>query len=186
MKESMQELKFPQWDQGWGPKNALKLNHHIPYTPFSKTDRIGKIADWVSPTEESLESARKPDEYKGRKKMGAQIEAFGTEFTSAFSYQISATEEADFSIVDRGPVAKTKSKGAAKGAAPVASWGSKSFKRDYTFSQSKKTSRGGQPEKNFRVRDSSVKIEPEWEQIEELDFVRLSSLYFEVDDPVDV
>jgi translation initiation factor 3 subunit D len=190
------DLNFPPWDQGVS-SNSLQVNHHIPYTPFSKTDRIGKIADWVAPAgDDSLE--KKADEYRGRKKLGP-LEAFGTGFTSAFSYQISATEEADFSIVDRGPPPKTKSKGV-KGPLPASSWGSKpsqaasswgskgASKRDYSSSQSKKNStfgRGGQPDKNVR-RDTSIKVEPEWVQVEELDFLRLSSLYFEVDDAVDV
>jgi translation initiation factor 3 subunit D len=176
-----QDLNFPPWDQGWS-NNAVKVKHHIPYTPFSKTDRIGKIADWVAPTtDESLEALKKTDEYRGRKKLGSQMEAFGTGFTSAFSYQISATEEADFFVVDRGPAVKTKSKGVTKAPAPVASWGTKPSKRD----QLKKSSRSGQPEKVVR-RDTSIKVEAEWEQVEELDFLRLSNLYFVVDEPVDV
>lgn len=169
----MENLNFAPWDQGWAPKNALRVKHHIPYTPFSKTDRIGKIADWVAPTVDVEEKTK--DEYKGRKKLGAQMEAFGTSFTSAFSYQISPTEEADFLTVDRAPQPKTKSK--------VASWGAK---REYTQTQPKKPMRAGQPDKNIRVRGSSIKVEAEWEQVEELDFIRLSSLYFEVDDPVDM
>ena len=176
----MQDLTITSWDQGWGPKNALKLNHHIPYTPFSKTDRIGKIADWAPTAEDSLDSSKRSDDIKGRKRLGVQIEAFGAGVSSAFSYQISASEEADFSIVDRATVAKPK-KGGVK-LAPVASWGSKASKRD-TSAQAKKSFRNSP---SVRVRDTSIKIYPDWVQVEELDFARLNSLYFQVDDPVDL
>lgn len=34
---------------GWGPHIIPQSLVDIPYTPFSKADKLGKVADWINP-----------------------------------------------------------------------------------------------------------------------------------------
>ena len=50
---SMATFKMPEMDinaTGWGPTASVKPEkfNNIPYAPFSKTDRLGRAADWVN------------------------------------------------------------------------------------------------------------------------------------------
>ena len=45
---------------------------------------------------------------------------------------------------------------------------------------------GGYNDRPQRIRDSSVQVGPEWKIMEEIDFVRLNKLFYEVDDPEDM
>lgn len=35
---------------GWGPNSVPEQFKDMPYQPFSKSDRIGKVADWTGQT----------------------------------------------------------------------------------------------------------------------------------------
>ncbi|KAJ3101982.1 hypothetical protein HDU96_009795 [Phlyctochytrium bullatum] len=112
---------------GWGPSSVPFQLTQIPYAPFSKSDRLGKIADWTLPPEllganpavaaagagapgfgdraaGAAAEGDRPRPRRGFRGMGA--EAFGTGTASAFAFSFSAEEEASFSVVDRASTAK--------------------------------------------------------------------------------
>eukprot|EP00842_Homolaphlyctis_polyrhiza_P003270 jgi/Hompol1/3944/HPOL_003408-RA len=114
---------------GWGPHPQAKSDlDKIPYAPFNRSDRVGRIADWTSP----LGPDGQPLETQGRSRdqggaagststwrrnnaggpggasggYGRPREAVGDGATSgalasAFTYQHAAEEEESFSVVDR-------------------------------------------------------------------------------------
>ncbi len=46
-------------DNGWGPSPAMlpEKFRDIPYAPYSKADKLGKIADWSTPEQKEKESS---------------------------------------------------------------------------------------------------------------------------------
>ncbi len=36
-------------DSGWGPGNFFEEMDGIPFAPFNKNDRLGRISDWTQP-----------------------------------------------------------------------------------------------------------------------------------------
>ncbi|KAJ3334348.1 hypothetical protein HDU76_000041 [Blyttiomyces sp. JEL0837] len=212
---------------GWGPSKIPYNLTQIPYAPFSKSDRIGKIADWTAPADGAY-----PDQ-RGGQQSGAAIpgsvaapgalgqdgmaparttrrnfrmgpEAFGTGTASAFAFSFAADEEASFSVVDRGAgVKKTTGSGfkSSRG-------GSRSFGRGGGAGATSQYGRGGfgfgrggygkggrggfsgqrrgYNDKPQRLRDASVQVGNDWKILEEIDFNRLTKLYYEVDEAEDV
>jgi len=95
-------------DGGWGPSPSnipeqFKFKD-IPYAPYSKSDKLGRFADWNDTTNEGRQAAvglpntRDTRGVTGRsKREGAQ--AFGSGTASAFAY-FHAEDESSFSLVD--------------------------------------------------------------------------------------
>lgn len=117
-------------DGGWGPSASnipeqFKFKD-IPYAPYSKSDKLGRFADWNDTTSEGrqaavgLPSTRDTRGTAGRsKREGAQ--AFGSGTASAFAY-FHAEDESSFSLVDNkaAPPRRggfTRGRGSSRGAA---------------------------------------------------------------------
>lgn len=95
-------------DGGWGPSPSnipeqFKFKD-IPYAPYSKSDKLGRFADWNDTTSENRQAAvglpntRATRGATGRsKREGAQ--AFGSGTASAFAY-FHVEDESSFSLVD--------------------------------------------------------------------------------------
>ena len=95
-------------DGGWGPSPSnipeqFKFKD-IPYAPYSKSDKLGRFADWNDTTSEGRQTAvglpntRDTRGVTGRsKREGAQ--AFGSGTASAFAY-FHVEDESSFSLVD--------------------------------------------------------------------------------------
>jgi translation initiation factor 3 subunit D len=178
---------------GWGPLDQTPAGFDdVPYAPFSKTDRIGKIADWNAPPEDSwnAEQQQQQNFRNNRRRFGAPTEAFGAGMASAFSYAIQAEDEADFSLVDRAQAPKKPS--AFKPQKPQGPWaprqqqqqgGKPDFNKGY---QNKRVFGRRMADQNARIREPSIKIGHDWSLVEEMDFVRLSKLYYDVEEPKDV
>lgn len=94
-------------DGGWGPSSSnipeqFKFKD-IPYAPFSKSDKLGRFADWNDPTGDNrqatvgLPSTRDPRGAGRSRRDGAQ--AFGSGTASAFAY-FHVEDESSFSLVD--------------------------------------------------------------------------------------
>ena len=49
---------------GWGPCTVPEEYKDIPYAPFSKSDRLGKAADWINLGYQKYSSACGPPHYK--------------------------------------------------------------------------------------------------------------------------
>ncbi|KAI9312551.1 eukaryotic translation initiation factor 3 subunit D [Zopfochytrium polystomum] len=114
---------------GWGPSTVPSFLTQIPYAPFSKSDRLGKIADWNAPNDFSgpggpssfggsggAAGANQESTYRNpRRNMRLGPEAFGTGTASAFAFSVlAADDEASFSVVDRAQ--STSKRGSGYGA----------------------------------------------------------------------
>lgn len=96
-------------DGGWGPSTSNLPDQFkfkdIPYAPYSKSDKLGRFADWNDISSDnrqvavglpSTQSARLTGP-GGRRRDGNQ--AFGSGTASAFAY-FHVEDEASFSLVD--------------------------------------------------------------------------------------
>jgi translation initiation factor 3 subunit D len=159
----------------------------LPYTPFSKSDRISKIADWTNPSPGSgTQDQQQEDSYgRNRRRFGVSTEAFGTGMNSLFSYQIAADDEANFSTVDRATAPRSKVRGGGAGKSVSWSTSGRVGRGEGYVSKRRMFGRGGM-NREVRVRDPSIKVGAHWTLIEEMDFPRLSKLYYDVRNPEDV
>lgn len=276
---------------GWGPSVIPSFLTQIPYAPFSKSDRVGKIADWnvAAPSDgatgtsgstgttgaaaggtgfgigagvgagagsssSSRASASGGSYSTGdglgadnlpyrnpRRNMRMAPEAFGTGTASAFAFALTPDDEASFSVVDRatkltlgGGIGGSSggggtssfrsfrggfggrggfrggfgSSGGRGGYSGGGSGGAGGGNQQGGMASNDKSNRvggggfgrdsrggggfanrrryGGYNDRPQRIRDSSVQVGPEWKIMEEIDFVRLNKLFYEVDDPEDI
>ncbi|KAF9238825.1 translation initiation factor eIF-3 subunit D [Melanogaster broomeanus] len=192
-------------DGGWGPSSSnfpeqFKFKD-IPYAPYSKSDKLGRFADWNDTTGDSRQAAvghSNPRDTRGAagrsKREGAQ--AFGSGTASAFAY-FHVEDESSFSLVDNKPAPPRRggfTKGRAfgrGGGSTFSARGAQRGARGGGFAGGRGTQRGGRRgwrdwEKTNRTRESSVAISPQWTMLEEIEFHRLAKLKLEVDEPEDM
>ncbi|KAF8638613.1 hypothetical protein AX17_002154 [Amanita inopinata Kibby_2008] len=192
-------------DGGWGPSAAnlpeqFKFKD-IPYAPYSKSDKLGRFADWNETSGEARQSAAGLPATQstrggatGRRRDGAPT--FGSGAASAFAY-FHVEDESSFSLVDNKTAAPRRGGGFVRG---------RGNSRAGTSYNARGNARGGRAgnarnamnqrntgrrgwrdwEKNNRTRESSVVISPQWSMLEEIDFIRLSKLRLDVDEPEDL
>ena len=97
-------------DGGWGPSTSSNLPDQfkfkdIPYAPYSKSDKLGRFADWNDLSSDNRQSAvglpstqnARAGGPGGRRREGNQ--AFGSGTASAFAY-FHVEDESSFSLVD--------------------------------------------------------------------------------------
>lgn len=95
-------------DGGWGPSSSNLPDQFkfkdIPYAPYSKSDKLGRFADWNETTSDTRQSAVGVPSTQntrtgpgGRRREGTQ--AFGSGTASAFAY-FHVEDESSFSLVD--------------------------------------------------------------------------------------
>jgi len=166
---------------GWGPlENDIPENlQDIPYTPFSKSERIGKIADWTSGQEYGNDK---------RKNYQRNDQIYGSGLSNAFNYRFAAEEEASFSLVDRAASSSKKSsnyrttqKSNRQGSKLV-----RAFRPNYqqAFNRNKNGRRFNR--QDIKILDDAVKIGDQWKSIEEIDMNKLAKSTFTVNDPSDI
>lgn len=93
--------ELPGTADPWGPSDKVPVTfqfNDVPYAPFSKTDKLGKVADWQQAKEEDL-----PRRYQERRR--DQYHAYGASAAKLFGAE--ANEE-DFSIVDTNTQPESK------------------------------------------------------------------------------
>ena len=111
--ETMPSFSLPQIndnpDGGWGPSSSNLPSQFkfkdIPYAPYSKSDKLGRFADWNDisggPTNLGLSAGTGAAQARGgpggRRRDGQP--AFGSGTASAFAY-FHAEDESSFSLVD--------------------------------------------------------------------------------------
>ncbi|KAF9266232.1 translation initiation factor eIF-3 subunit D [Marasmius fiardii PR-910] len=193
-------------DGGWGPSSSnlpeqFKFKD-IPYAPYSKSDKLGRFADWNETTPDGRQAATGLPATQssrtgpgGRRRDGNQ--AFGSGTASAFAY-FHVEDESSFSLVDNkaAPARKTgqfsRGRGGGRGAASsYGARGSTQRGRGGFTSGRGNAQRGGRKgwrdwDKGTRNRESSVVISPQWSMLEEIEFHRLAKLRLEVDEPEDL
>ncbi|KAG5519965.1 hypothetical protein PMAC_000242 [Pneumocystis sp. 'macacae'] len=188
----------------WGPLDTIEIDEDILYAPFSKSDKLGKTADW---TLDPLRDAREQRQRQyGRYR--EQYQTYGAGVASIFAYQHSE-DESTFSIVDNRTGTKTRLgsrsgsllRGRGRGSLLRSLGRGNHFGRTITrgysdpgrsvrngFQTSRTAKRVGWKEydKPQRLRDASVTIRHDWQLLEEIEFNRLSKLSYEMDDGIDL
>jgi len=203
MAESPQFILPPIHDnpEAWGPSpNALPTQFKdIPYAPFSKSDKIGRIVDWNA---ESAQSNLGPNAHQRgfRANRGSAREAYGAGQGGTFAY-FHDEDEASFNLVGGGTGPNRGGAGGLMGSNRGAR-GRGSNLRGSTargrgmggrLDQGGAGRRGGQwsrggsswkgdwGDRNSRIRESTVVIGQDWQVLEEIEFSRLAKLRLEVD-----
>jgi translation initiation factor 3 subunit D len=191
-------------DGGWGPSSSnipeqFKFKD-IPYAPYSKSDKLGRFADWNDTTGDTRQTAvglpsTRDARGPGRSRRdGAQ--AFGSGTASAFAY-FHVEDESSFSLVDNkaAPPRRgggfTRGRATGRGGVSFANRGVAQRGGRGGFNNRGGAQRGGRKgwrdwEKTNRTRESSVAISPQWTMLEEIEFHRLAKLKLEVDEPEDI
>jgi translation initiation factor 3 subunit D len=185
-------------EEGWGPVDVPEVFKENPtiYTPFSKSDKLGKAADW-----------QKQEQMQGRYQ--ARYQQFGSNVATAFNWY-HVDDEESFQLVAEKPIAKPKlrrfqqrqaqqrgQRGGLQGRAQQQNQPqgkgkkgqNKPSQNKFNFGQSNiSLRRSGQTwgDQQRRVRDSSVDIKPDWVVLEQIEFNRLGNLSYEVGEPEDV
>lgn len=178
---------------GWGPNNVPEKYKDLPYQKFSKSDRIGKIADWTSMNQMD----RKNYKYQPQFAVGnvGQYAYFHDE------------DESQFTLVDQSKVVKTAYQKKIKSIQnknmrraqfqqyqkqnnnPMLNVNPKLNKLE-KMKQKVKPNRfqhNKNDNRNIKQREPSVKVKEDWKVIEEIDFSRLSKLSLpNVGAPVDL
>ncbi|EKM59498.1 uncharacterized protein PHACADRAFT_137336 [Phanerochaete carnosa HHB-10118-sp] len=196
-------------DGGWGPSFANLPSQFkfkdIPYAPYSKSDKLGRFADWNDISGDGRQAnlgltsgaTTRGGATGGRGRRDGQP-AFGSGTASAFAY-FHAEDESSFSLVDskattvRRGGAMMRGRSAARGGAGFSTRGgaARGGRGGFTSNRGGNAQRGGRRgwrdwEKNNRTREASVAISPEWTMLEEIEFHRLAKLRLDVDDPEDL
>ncbi|KAK8197568.1 eukaryotic translation initiation factor 3 subunit D [Phyllosticta capitalensis] len=188
----------------WGPPvSSETMLDGVPYAPYSKGDKLGRMADWTEGKDREGRGGRQ--QYGNRNYRDQQVYG-ASQANNPFSIQ-APEEEATFSVVDntrtsartrgfgRGGGTVFRGRGQRGGAA--ARGGRGSFQRVGGRTQGGYDNRGGRggrggrrfgwrDDKPQRNRDASVQVKPDWTVLEEIDFARLSKLNLETPDGEDL
>ncbi|CAB4397368.1 unnamed protein product [Rhizophagus irregularis] len=194
-------------DNGWGPSPVMlpEKFRDIPYAPYSKADKLGRIADWSTPEQREKESSgRQRTNYRNYRD---QYTAFGHGVSNAFAYA-HAEDEASFSVVDNRSTAQKKAssyrttggtKGRTSGARGQTNRNVRNGQYQRPNTQTRNTP-GGRAAQNAvrkrygwkdydkpqRARDASVNVGPDWKVLEEIEFNWLSKLNLDVENVEDI
>lgn len=91
-------------DGSWGPSSSnlpdtFKFKD-IPYAPYSKSDKLGRFADWndISGDNRQTQSGAAVNPRTGTRGRKDGAQTFGSGIPSAFSFQVE--DESSFSLVD--------------------------------------------------------------------------------------
>ncbi|KAG6849313.1 hypothetical protein H0H93_009503 [Arthromyces matolae] len=193
-------------DGGWGPSSSnlpeqFKFKD-IPYAPYSKSDKLGRFADWNDVSSDGRQNpAGLPVTVNTRGggtsgRRGDRNQAFGSGTASAFAY-FHVEDESSFSLVDNKATAPrrgsafTRGRGATRGTAAYPARGAVRGGRGGPLGRTGQAARGGRRgwrdwEKNNRTRESSITISPQWSMLEEVEFHRLAKLRLDVDEPEEI
>lgn len=188
--------KIQDSQHGWGPCDAPEQFKDLPYAPFSKGDRLGKVADWTGAT------------YQDRRFLNKYTSQYGGQ-ANPYSYYHDE-DESTFQLVDtsrvqrpiyqKGRLRFTQNKirkerekrQQAQASMQVLSKTQKSRERDRQRQLRKWQKQfGKQQEQQKKVqiknRNASVQVRDTWAVVEEMDFPRLSKLSFPtIGEPVDL
>ena len=191
----------------WGPNDYIPESltfNGVPYAPFIKSDKLGKIADWQAPKEEESFNNSASNAYSSHRKRDL-FHAYGASAAKLFSAE---TEEKGFSLVDavatptqsiapkqtilrsnkRQPnkglnVKKTvASQLAQKKPSSLPSSGANAKKQTSKWGDNKwNANKWNQEDTN--TQKASINVEESWKSVAEIEFNKLSKLNFEIQKP---
>jgi translation initiation factor 3 subunit D len=185
--------------EGWGPPTSTETNlNGVPYAPFSKGDKLGRMADW---TEGKDQGRGGRQQYGNRGYRDAQV--YGSQ-SNPFAMQ-AAEDEASFSVVDntRTSARRVFGRGGGQGFRGRGQRGQGQRGGRGTFQRvgrggqqgyDNRNQRGGRGGRRFgyrddkpqRNRDASIQVKADWNLLEEIDFSRLSKLSLDTPDGDDL
>jgi len=159
---------------GWGPNSEPEQFQNMPYQPFNKSDKLGKVADWTGLTYQDRKLAHK----------------YSSHFSSGAQYAYVMDEDEGFHVLDSGKMA-TKA-GKSKMKLPqqrnnrqrgkmnlqLLTKNNRSSRNQTTQNRNTKWNRKGKFDHYKKKRDgnASVEVKSTWNLIEEMDYPRLSKL----------
>ncbi|KAG0681115.1 hypothetical protein C6P40_003865 [Pichia californica] len=198
--------KLPSIENPWGPSavtpDALQFNG-VPYAPFIKTDKLGKIADWNSVKEEE----QLPGKNNNLQKRRDVYHAYGASAAKLFGAE---TEEKGFSLVENtassgnkqavlnghrnrqfqnqtGKKTTSTSTPATQASALKKKVGSAAPTKKQPITKNAAKWGGNNKWGNNRwandeakLKESSINVEEDWESVAEIEFNKLTKLNLEV------
>ncbi|KAI0175637.1 eukaryotic translation initiation factor 3 subunit D [Hypoxylon sp. FL1284] len=194
---------LPEGD-GWGPPTVTDTTlNGVPYAPFSKGDKLGRMADWTADSKDSRDGRGGRQQYN-RNYRDQQI--YGAGSNAIFTAPVAEADENTFSVVSRETTKTRYGRGAVfsrgrgqRGGRQDTRGGRNQAQRGRGGSQGYGyDSRGGRNaprgrrfgwkdyDKPTRNRDASINIKPDWQLLEEIDFNRLAKLNLDGDDGEDM
>lgn len=208
--------------RGWGPSSLASVQMkdsvlgEIPYTPYSKSDKVNRVANWINPADQQRNDQR---DGGGRGRGGKhgrdnQPQTYGSNTASAFVYQMDEDEDS-FSLVDnsRGPSASgagggTGGQGGARKIGIRAIHGSgggnagQGGRGRGARGMQRLGQRGGRMggyaggmqrrrwnnwyDRDQQQRYASVRPTDDWSLVQNIEFNRMKNLSFAVDQPRDI
>lgn len=192
-------------DANWGPPPTSETTlDGVPYAPYSKGDKLTRMADWTAEGKERQGGQRQ----QGYRNYRDQ-QAYGAGTSSLFQVQL-AEDESTFSLVDNTRTS-TRTRGFGRGGGTVfrgrGRGGNQQNQRGGRGTFQRVGGRGGQQgydqrggrggrggrrfgwkdyDKPQRNRDASVNVRPDWQLLEEIDFNRLAKLNLETGEGEDL
>jgi len=179
---------IPDNPTGWGPCQEPDQFRDMPFQPFSKGDRLGKVSDWTGAT---YQDRRHINKYNSQfSNMASQYAYYHEEDESSFHLVDTARVQKPIYQRGRGRFNQQKlrkereRRQQQQANMQVLSKTQKSRERDRQRQLRKWQKQFGQKmqeqQKKFqfqvRNRDASVQVADTWEVVEEMDFPRLSKL----------
>lgn len=184
--------EFPSVTDSWGPSStipeSLRFND-VPYAPFSKNDKLGKVADWFDPTKDKDNKRQQQRGYRD------PYYAYGANAAASFFNNDEDGDNASFSVVDSSKAPKArqptvfKAKGRSNNSNSRTAANSRSNQKNSsgrndprsqgrnTFGRKKFSWKDDTPQKN---REASVTVSSDWELIQSNKFNELQKLSFDV------
>jgi len=147
----------------WGPSTSHPPSQFkdIPYAPYSKSDKLGRFADWNDVDGGNRTGAAQPSTVGtarggGRYGRGREQAAFGSGTASAFAY-FHVEDEASFSLVDNKTVVPrrggmggfSRGRGGSRGTPTAAGRGGQRGSRG-GYPQNQRNMRGGGGRRGWR------------------------------------
>lgn len=194
-------------EETWGPPTTTETTlNGVPYAPFSKGDKLGRMADWTSEGKERERGGRQQYQNRYRDNIYGAGGAGGLQTVFNIEGQ---NEENTFSLVDRS-AASTRSRGfGGRGSAVFRGRGQRGTQTQRggrgTFQRvggrgvqqgyDSRGGRGGRGGRRFgwkdydkpqRNREASVQPKDSWDMLEEIDFNRLSKLNLDTGEGEDI
>merc|ERR1712230_199529 len=174
-------------EDSWGPPTSTETTlNGVPYAPYSKGDKLGRMADWTTEGKDGRDGRGGRQQYN-RNYRDQQVYGAGT--SSLFAVQL-AEDESSFSVVSNTRDSTKTRFG--RGGAFTRGRGQRGGRGDTRGGRGqfqRVGGRGGQQGYNNydqRNRDASVNIKPDWKMLEEIDFNRLAKLNLDTDDGEDI
>uniref|UniRef100_A0A8C2TP09 Eukaryotic translation initiation factor 3 subunit D n=1 Tax=Coturnix japonica TaxID=93934 RepID=A0A8C2TP09_COTJA len=179
---------------GWGPCAVPEQFKDMPYQPFSKGDRLGKVADWTGAT---YQDKRYTNKYSSQFGGGSQYAYFHEEDETSFQLvdtartQKTAYQRNRMRFAQRNLRRDKDRRNMLQFSMQTLPKSAKQKERDRLRLQKKFQKQFGVrqkwDQKSQKPRDSSVEVRSDWEVKEEMDFPRLMKMrYLEVSEPQDI